>query len=96
MSCYFVAQININDKAEYQRYLDGFDAVFDRYAGEVIMVEENPVVLEGKWPYSRIVMIRFPNKAEARRWYDSDAYQALVRHRWNAANADIILAEGRE
>jgi uncharacterized protein (DUF1330 family) len=96
MSCYFIAQITINDNTEYQKYLDGFDAVFEKYQGKVVMVDENPDVLEGNWAYSRIVMIRFPDKAEARRWYDSEEYQALARYRWNAARADIILAEGRE
>ena len=96
MSCYFIAQITIHDRETYQQYLDGFDAIFARYKGKVIMVDDDPSILEGEWNYTRIVMIRFPDKSEARRWYESPDYQELVQYRWGASNADIILAMGRE
>ncbi len=96
MSCYFIAQIKIRDPREYQHYLDGFDEVFSHYRGEVVAVDDTPVVLEGEWPYTRAVVIRFPNEDEARRWYESPEYQGLAAHRVNASNADIILVHGRD
>ncbi len=96
MSCYFVAQIQIHDPSEYQKYLDGYDAVFDRFQGKVLAVDESPMRLEGEWPYTRCVIIRFPNRAEALRWYRSPEYQALASHRWQASRADILLVDGRE
>ncbi len=96
MSCYFVAQITIHDRAAYTKYLDGFDDVFAKYKGTVVAVDEHPVVLEGSWPRTRFVLIRFPDATEARRWYDSDEYRALVRYRHAASVADVFLVEGRE
>jgi uncharacterized protein (DUF1330 family) len=96
MSCYFVAQISIRDEDEYRKYLDGFDEMFDQFNGTVVAVDSDPVILEGDWPYSRTVLIRFPDKDEARRWYDSPAYRELVKHRHRAAEANIVLVEGRE
>jgi uncharacterized protein (DUF1330 family) len=95
MSCYFIAHISINDPETYQKYLDGFDEVFKNYQGQVIMVDDEPSVLEGEWNHTRIVMIRFPDETEARRWYESPEYQELVQYRWQAADADIILTKGR-
>jgi uncharacterized protein (DUF1330 family) len=96
MSCYFIAQISIHAPETYQKYLDGFDAVFENYQGEVILVDDDPSVLEGSWRHNRIVMIRFPDEAEARRWYESLEYQALAQFRWQASDADILLASGRD
>ena len=95
MSCYFVAQISIHDPGEYERYLEGFDEVFEKYDGEVVAVDDHPSVLEGHWDRTRIVLIRFPSEEEARRWYDSPEYQEIVQHRWRASKADVILVTGR-
>lgn len=96
MNCYFLAQIEIYDPEEYQKYLDGFDTVFADYKGRVMAVDDDPVVLEGNWPYRRTVLMCFPDRAEARKWYDSPEYQELVKHRHRASKANVVLVEGRE
>lgn len=96
MACYFIAQINIKDPKGYQKYLDGYDDVFNRYKGTVVAVDDDVTVLEGKWPFRRTLIIRFPDEAEARRWYDSAEYQAIMKHRRRASHANMILVEGRE
>ncbi len=94
MSCYFIAQLRIHDRAGYRRYEDGFDEAFAGHDGEVLVVDETPTVLEGHWGYTRVVVIRFPDERAARRWYDSPAYQALARLRFLASTGDAILARG--
>jgi uncharacterized protein (DUF1330 family) len=95
MSSYFIAQIKIHDWEEYEKYLEGYDEVFSKYKGQVLVVDDSPTVLEGKWSYTRTVVIRFPDETEFRRWYESPEYQELVQHRWQASQADIILVKGR-
>jgi len=92
MSVYFIAQLRIHDPSAYDRYLDGFDAVWESYEGVVVLVDEAPTVLEGEWPYSRLVMLRFPDEAALRRWYDSDGYRALRAIRQGAADGPIVVA----
>jgi uncharacterized protein (DUF1330 family) len=94
MKCFFIAQINIHDQAGYDEYLAGFDQVFDRFRGEVLAVDDHSTTLEGDWPYRRTVVIQFPDKQEALRWYHSAAYQKLAKQRWQAASANIVLVEG--
>ncbi len=93
MSCYFIAQINIHDREEYQKYLDGYDEIFSKYKGIVVTVDEHPTLLEGEWPFERTVLIHFPNEIEARRWYESPEYQALASHRHRASKANIVLVK---
>lgn len=96
MSSYFVAQITINDPDEYQKYLDGYDEIFERYEGEVVAVDDRPEILEGNCSHTRIVLIRFPDAAGLKRWYNSPEYQQLAKYRRNASKADILLVHGRK
>lgn len=96
MSVYFIAGLRVHDPTGYDRYLDGFDAVFERYEGEVVLVDEAPAVLEGEWPYTRVVLLRFPDEAALRRWYESPEYQRLALVRHAAADGFVIAAHEGE
>jgi uncharacterized protein (DUF1330 family) len=91
VSCFFIAQITVTDREEYQKYLDGYDEIFARYEGLVEVVDENPTLLEGEWPCTRTVVIRFPDETEARRWYDSPEYEKLAAHRPRASECNVVL-----
>lgn len=95
MSVYFIAHIGINDLPEYEKYLERCDEVFACYGGEYLAVDENPVVLEGDWPYTKTVLIRFPDKEKFYRWYESPEYQSILKHRLKAAKCDTVLIEGK-
>ncbi len=95
MSTYFIAQIKIHDPIKYKDYLSGFDEIFTKYDAEVVLVDENPEVLEGDWPFSRIVLIKFKDLDEARRWYESPEYQKLAQHRIVASDAVALFVGGR-
>jgi uncharacterized protein (DUF1330 family) len=94
MPVYVVAEIAIADRAEYARYEAGFLPIWQKYRGELLAVEEQPTVIEGAWPHTRTVLVRFPDAAEAERWYRSPEYQALAQHRWNASRANIAVLNG--
>ncbi|MCP4251421.1 MAG: DUF1330 domain-containing protein [bacterium] len=96
MSAYFIAQIKIHDCERYKLYLDGTDAILARHSGEVVVVDDSPTILEGKWPYTRTVVIRFRSEEDAKRWYESPEYQDLVQHRHQASEADTVLVQGRD
>ena len=62
MSAYFVANIKVHDEDEYQKYLNSVDHVFDKYNGKYLAVDKSPETIEGKWDYSRFILIQFPDK----------------------------------
>lgn len=94
MSAYFIANIRIKDEAAYSRYLAEVDTVFDRFNGKYITVEENPIVLEGQWRYSRLVLIWFPDLESLRRWYGSEEYQRILKYRLEGAVCDTFVVQG--
>jgi uncharacterized protein (DUF1330 family) len=94
VSVYIIAQIDIHDRAEYDKYSAGFLDVFAKYQGELLVVSEDPIVVEGTWPYTRTVVIRFPTAEEAQRWYASPEYQAIAQHRFRGSKGNAVLVEG--
>jgi len=95
MSAYIIGLIQIHDRDEYKKYQEGFREIFSQYKGEILVVEEEPTLLEEEWPYTRTVVLRFSDENEAKRWYGSGQYQTLAQHRFRAAKAKVILAKGR-
>jgi len=94
VSVYVVAEISITDRTEYARYEAGFMPIWQKYRGELLAVDEKPMVLEGEWRHTRTVLLRFPDAAEAERWYRSPEYQALAQHRWKGSRANVALLSG--
>ena len=94
MAVYGIAQITIADRAAYDRYQAGFMEVFGRFKGQLLAVDEAPAVLEGDWTATRVVLMRFPDEAAFRDWYDSPAYQEIARHRHDGSTGVVLLAKG--
>ncbi len=94
MSYYFIAQIRIYDETEYRKYIDKSGEVFRKYHGRYLAVDDNPVVLEGDWNYTRSVLISFERKSDFNDWYNSDDYRDILKHRLKAAQCDTILVKG--
>ncbi|MBM4247501.1 MAG: DUF1330 domain-containing protein [Deltaproteobacteria bacterium] len=94
MPAHIVASIRITDRTEYDKYQAGFMDIFAKYRGELLGVSGAPQVIEGAWPFTRAVLLRFPDDAEARRWYESPEYQKLSQHRWNGSTGTVIGFEG--
>jgi uncharacterized protein (DUF1330 family) len=93
MAVYLVAQITIHDREEYGIYEAGFLEVFAQFEGELLAVSEEPTVIEGQWPCTRTVLMRFPSAEEARRWYASPQYQAIAEHRFRASTGNAVVVE---
>lgn len=96
MSVYAVALITIHDRDGYGTYERGFMDIFNRYAGRLVAADEAPEVLEGQWPWTRTVVIEFPDHTSLEAWYHSADYQALAQHRFRAADAAIAVVKGLE
>ena len=95
MSVYIIAQVSIHDRAEYDKYAAGFLDVFARFKGELLVVSENPVVIDGHWPYARTILMRFPSAEEARRWSESPEYREIAQHRIRGAKVNAVIVESR-
>jgi len=94
LTAYAIALIDIHDRQAYSQYEAGFMTILTRYAGELLAVDERPRVIEGQWPATRTVLLRFADTATFDRWYGSDEYQALMSFRTAASVASVALIQG--
>ncbi|MER5743272.1 DUF1330 domain-containing protein [Streptomyces sp. NPDC059913] len=78
---------------DIRTYLERIQATLDPFAGRFVIHGLPAEVLEGAWP-GAMVLIEFPNLAEARAWYDSPAYQDILRLRTDHVTGDVVLVEG--
>ena len=95
MSYYFVTNIKIKDKLEYQKYIDRIDEVFSKFKGNYLAVDDKPKIVEGNWEYSRVVIIEFATEQDFNSWYNSKEYQEILKFRMSASDSDGILVKGK-
>ncbi len=74
-------------------YLDRIQATLDPHGGRFLVHGATVEVKEGPWP-GTVVVIEFPGIDEARAWYDSPAYQAILPLRTNHIAGEAILVDG--
>jgi uncharacterized protein (DUF1330 family) len=95
MIAYFVAQITIHDEKQYRKYLAACERVFNNFNGEYLAVDTAPDVLEGEWNHQRLVIIRFPNPDDLKKWYHSPEYQGILKFRLTGARCVSLLVHGK-
>ncbi len=69
--------------------------VLRQYEGELLAADRDPTILEGEWPGTVTVLLRFASKVQALAWYNSEEYQKLVQIRFRVSSADLIAIQGR-
>ncbi|MFC8509791.1 DUF1330 domain-containing protein [Streptomyces sp. NPDC057411] len=75
-------------------YMERIQDTLDPF-GARFLVHGRPTreVREGEWP-GALVIIGFPTYEDARGWYDSAAYRALVPLRTRHMAGDVLLIDG--
>jgi uncharacterized protein (DUF1330 family) len=96
MTVYTIAQLKFTDIEAYRRYQKAFPSVFAKFNAEVLVADERPRVLEGEWPRDKVVILAFPDEAEATRFSTSPEYQEIARDRKAGADAVVLMVKGLE
>lgn len=74
-------------------YIERIQATMDPFGGRFLVHGPQVDVKEGSWP-GTIVILEFPTVEDARAWYDSAAYQAIIALRTDHIRADTLIVEG--
>ena len=94
MSAYAVAHLrDVNVGPSIEEYLQRIDATLEPSTGRFLIHGGELEVLEGTWP-GHLIVIEFPDRARARAWYQSTAYQQILPLRTNNSEGDVVLVDG--
>jgi len=67
--------------------------VFQKYGGKVLAAQNQPVPVEGVWPFERTVLLSFPSRALAEQWAASDEYQHIAQHRRAGTSSNVVYLD---
>ena len=90
MPAYLIGHITINNPDKWKIYVEGVQKSLIPFEAEVVFRGKLATVLAGDHPYQQTVVIKFSDQPTLQQWYYSDAYQALISVREEAADVVII------
>ena len=85
---------DITDRKRLEDYWANVAPAFRGFDAKPLVAYKPFDILEGDGDVLGVVLFEFPSMDEARRWYNSPAYQEVKKRREGAANFDLILVEG--
>lgn len=95
MPAYFIFHHKVTDSTRLNdEYLPKAIETLEQFSPETLVVDQDPEVVEGTPPGDRMVVLRFESKEEAKAWYSSPEYQAIINLRLSAVDGHAILCDG--
>ena len=94
MSAYAMA--HLYDPAphpEVVEYIEAIQDTLDPFGGRFLVHGPEVTVFEGEWP-GTVVIIEFPDRDAAVRWYESPAYQAILPLRTKNIDGTALVVDG--
>lgn len=93
MPCYAVGRIEVTNLDGYLKYAQQTVAIAEKFGGEFLVKGGAFEQIEGSGP-DRHVVIRFPDKETAHRFYYSDEYQKILPIALANSKRDMIFVDG--
>ncbi|MDA8300505.1 MAG: DUF1330 domain-containing protein [Actinomycetota bacterium] len=94
MATYVIYQCDVLDAERYEAYKPKAAASVRAAGGRYIVRGGDAEVLEGEAPAGRTVVVEFPDRETARRWYTGQMYTEARKIREGAATARMYVVDG--
>jgi uncharacterized protein (DUF1330 family) len=94
MAAYVIVEMETTDPVAIEQYRRLAGASVAKHGGRFIVRGGKLEFLEGGWEPERIVVLEFPDAAQAKTWWSSPEYAAARHVRNTAARTRMILVEG--
>ena len=94
MPGYIIATLNsINDPDAFAAYQKSASASFIKYGAKFLVNSRNVEALDGDWQPSGVVVVEFESYEQAKKFYNSTEYQAVIKQRFDSADSAVIIAD---
>jgi len=91
MAIYFIGTIDIHDPAGFGEYVPLAVTTSIAAGGEILALDNNPITHEGQLPGSRVILLKFKDKASFEEWYKGEAYRPVKPIRLNSATTHFAI-----
>ena len=95
MAAYVIVDVAVTEPEPYREYQRQVPATVERYGGRFIVRGGAHETLEGEHTPARLVVIEFPSVDQAKVWWASAEYQAIlpIRERYSRTHF-LTIVEG--
>ena len=83
----------ITDEAAFKAYQDLAGPTIGQYGGELVFQSSGVEAGDGSWSPMGIILFKFESAAQARKWYNSPEYQAVVGQRISSTDSNTIFID---
>lgn len=90
MPAFLIGHITVKNMDKWEAYVEGVQKSLEPFESEIVFRGKRAAVLAGEHNHENTVVIKFADQPTLQRWYHSDAYQALIPIRDQAADVVII------
>lgn len=91
---YVVVHLDVTDPQKFEEYRERVPATISQYGGKYIVRGGAMETVEGEPLPSRTVILEFPSVEQAKTWYQSPEYQAIIGLRLAASTAQAQFVAG--
>jgi uncharacterized protein (DUF1330 family) len=92
MAAYLIGQVIVHDEDQFAPYVQRTSALIAQYGGEVLDVVRAVEVVEGDWPIGALTaLVRFPDEASLRAFWESPGNAAMKDLRHGTATSNVAL-----
>lgn len=97
MKYYCVAELDIIDQSWVAEYVQDVTRLVERHGGRYLARTPNVERLEGERnPPQIFLIIEWPSREAALRFYNSDEYRPYLKHRLEGARNELVLVAGED
>ena len=94
MKAYLVLDLTVNDFGRFKNYIAEIPAFIAKHSGRYIVQGVVPTTIEGDWKPERMVIIEFPERANAEAFLGDPDIQDLFKVRHETTTSKLVLVDG--
>ncbi len=95
MAAYFIFSHKVLDSETLNNdYLPKAVETLKAYDPEILVVDQDIEVVEGDAEDNRVVVLKFKSREDAKKWYNSPEYQAIINLRLESVYGRAVLCDG--
>jgi uncharacterized protein (DUF1330 family) len=94
MAAYIIADVTVTDAEKMAKYREWSTKAMQEHGAEVLVRGGEFEVLEGPWTPSRIIVLKFKDRAAAKAFYASETYSHARTLREGAGVMRMIVVDG--
>ncbi|MGN7876860.1 DUF1330 domain-containing protein [Roseateles sp. 22389] len=94
MSAFLIVDVTVTDAQQMAKYREWSTKAIEEHGAEILVRGGAIEVLEGPWTPTRLVVLKFPDRAAARAFYESETYQHAKSLRQQAGVMRMVVVDG--